>query len=87
MKQPINEIKRMQQLSGIIKESQLNEEVSPELTNEEKAYLEDKIEKFLNNTVFNSDIVANDNEEFSPTREEKAIQYIIDTLEDRIAYY
>jgi hypothetical protein len=32
MKKPINEIKRMQQLAGIIKESQLNEKQIPDFT-------------------------------------------------------
>jgi hypothetical protein len=87
MKQLINEIHRMQQLAGVVNEGQLNEDVSPELTSEEKVYLEKEIEQFLNTALFSSDIVANDSPDFSPTKEERAIQYIIDTLTDRISRY
>jgi hypothetical protein len=83
-KQFIVEAKRMQQLAGV---KQLNEKSSPELTREEKIYLEDKIEEFLNKSLFSSDIIANDSPDFSPTREERAIQFIIDTLTERISYY
>ena len=64
-----------------------NENESPQLTDQEQAYLEDKIEEFLNNALFNSDIVSDDSEDFNPTREERAIQFIIDTLKERISYY
>lgn len=81
---PINkEIKRMQKLAGI----QLNENQSPELTNEEKIYLENEINKFLNRSLYDSDILVRDSEDFNPTLEQKAIQFIIDTLEERISYY
>ena len=83
-KQFIIEAARMQQLAGV---KQLNEESSPELTKEEKIYLEDKIEEFLNKSLFSSGIVANDSPNFSPTKEERAIQFIIDTLTERISYY
>ena len=79
----MNEFKRMQKIAGI----QLNENQSPELTDKEKIYLENEIEKFLNNSLFSSDILHRDSEDFNPTLEEKAIQFIIDTLQDRISYY
>jgi hypothetical protein len=81
MKTQLNEIRRMQKLAG------LKENQSSELTPEEMNYLENEIEKFLNNSLFDSDIVANDSEDFNPTREERAIQFIINTLEERISYY
>lgn len=68
-------------------EGKLNENQSSELTNEEKIYLESEIEKFLNNSLFNSDILARDSEDFNPSLEEKAIQFVIDALQDRISYY
>jgi hypothetical protein len=80
-KQFITEAQRMQKLAG------LKENQSPELTSEEMTYLETEIEKFLNSSLFNSNIVANDSEDFKPTREERAIQFIIDTLKERISYY
>lgn len=84
MKKQLNkEIKRMQKLAGI----QLNENQSPELTNEEKIYLENEINKFLNRSLYDSDILVRDSEDFNPTLEQKAIQFIIDTLEERISYY
>ena len=46
MKQPINEIKRMQQLAGIISESQLNEEDNA--ATEEK--VQDSVEKAINSS-------------------------------------
>ena len=63
------------------------ENESPQLTDQEKSYLGDEIEKFLNNSLFKSNIVADDNEDFNPTREERAIQFIIDDLTERISYY
>ena len=45
MKQTLNELKRMQKLAGV-----LNENVSPQLTQEEKVYLESEVEKFLNSS-------------------------------------
>ncbi len=81
----------MQMLAGIITESEykarLNENLSPELTQEEKIYLEDKIEKFLNTSVFNSNILGDDSEDFDPTKEERVIQFIINSLSERISYY
>ena len=77
------EIQKMQKLAGI----QLNENQSPELTNKEKLYLETELEKFLNNSLFNSDILDRDSEDFDVTLEEKAIQFMIDHLEERISYY
>ncbi len=82
MKKQLNEVKRMQKLAGV-----LNENEAPQLTQEEEVYLEGEVEKFLNSSLFNSEIVANDSEDFNPTREELAIQYIINTLQERISYY
>ena len=65
----------------------MNKKTSSELTHEEKMYLETSIEKFLNNTLFNSDILVGDSDEFSPTKEELAIKFIIDSLQERISYY
>jgi hypothetical protein len=65
----------------------LNENESPQLTDQEKNYLNGGIEDFLRDTVFNTDILANDSEEFNPTKEERVIQYIIDDLKERISYY
>jgi len=78
------------QLKQIIKEeisNVLNENESPQLTDQEKKYLRGGIEDFLRDTVFNTDILANDSEEFNPTKEERVIQYIIDDLKERISYY
>ena len=70
---------------GTIKEESRSE--SPELTDEEQVYLEFEVENFLNKSLFTSDILADDSEDFNPTREERAIQFIIDTLQERISYY
>lgn len=61
-------------------------ETSPELTKDEMIYLNAEIENFLNNSLFNSDIVTNDRGDFDPTREERAIKHIIDILQDRVDY-
>ena len=71
---------------GIIKEEE-NKNESPQLTDQERNYLDGEVEKFLNNALFNSDIVADDSEDFNPSREERAIQFIIDALKERISYY
>ena len=68
-------------------EGTINENESPQLTDQERNYLDGEVEKFLNNALFSSDIVADDSENFSPTREERAIQFIIDALKERISYY
>jgi hypothetical protein len=65
----------------------LNENQSPNLTNDEKIYLENKIEEFLNSSLFNSEILDRDSEDFEPSLEEQAIQFIIKSLQDRISYY
>ena len=78
------------QLRKLIKEEiskVLNENESPQLTDQEKKYLRGEIEDFLRDTVFNTDILANDSEEFNPTKEERVIKYIIDDLTERISYY
>ena len=78
------------QLRKLIKEEiskVLNENESPQLTDQEKKYLRGGIEDFLRDTVFNTDILANDSEEFNPTKEERVIQYIIDDLTERFSYY
>jgi hypothetical protein len=73
----------MQKLADI----QLNENQSPELTNEEKIYLESEVNKFLSSSLYNSDILVRDSEDFNPTLEQKAIEFIIKTLENIISYY
>lgn len=65
----------------------MNKKISSELTYEEKMYLETSIEKFLNSTLFNSNTLVDDSDEFSPTKEELAIQFIVDSLQERISYY
>lgn len=65
----------------------LSEEEAPSLTDKEKNFLESKIEEFLSNSLFKTDILSNDSDEFSPTKEEKAIQFIINSLKERISYY
>ena len=65
----------------------LHENQSPNLTNDEKIYLESKIEEFLNSSLFNSEILDRDSEDFEPSLEEQAIQFIIKSLQDRISYY
>lgn len=74
------EVNRMQKLAGI-------KNVPLELTNEEKVYLENEVEKFLNTSLFSSDILTRDNGDSEISLEEKAIQFIIQTLKDRISYY
>lgn len=88
------EVNRWQKLAGIsLQENKeeiskvLNENESPQLTDQEKKDLRGGIENFLRDTVFNTDILANDSEEFNPTKEERVIQYIIDDLTERISYY
>jgi len=56
MKTQINEIKRMQQLSGIIKESQMNEEAVPFA--EWKQALKDFIEENLTNDYAELEMLA-----------------------------
>jgi len=86
MKKSLNEeVKRLQKLADLLNENERLE--SPSLTPEEEQYLEFEVEDFLNKSLFNSDIVANDSDEFSPTREQRAIEFIIKTLQDRINYY
>ena len=82
MKKQINEVERMQELAGILKENE-----GQTLTNEEKTELESKIEKFLNEAIFSSNFMHRDNENLSPTLEEQAIKFIIDNLSERISYY
>jgi hypothetical protein len=58
------------------------------LTQEDKLYLETELETFLNKSLFSSDIVLRDTESnFEPSLEEQAIQYIIESLQNRISYY
>jgi hypothetical protein len=76
------EIKRMQELAGVLKENE-----SPDLTDKEKINLESKLEKFLNSAVFSSSMMDRDEGEFEPSLEEQAIQFIIKSLQDRISYY
>jgi len=67
--------------------SKISEENQPTITDEDKTFLEGEIEKFLSNSLFNSKILDNDSEDFSPTLEEQAIKFIIDNLQERIDYY
>jgi hypothetical protein len=48
------------------------------LTRDETLYLEDKLEEFLNTTIFSNPIVE---------KEEETIKYIIESLKNRISYY
>jgi hypothetical protein len=73
-KQLINEVERMQQLAGMLKE----EEQEQPLTREEMVQLESDVENFLNEAVFSKDIVS---------KETLAIEFIIDSLKNRISYY
>jgi hypothetical protein len=74
MKNLINEVERMQQLAGMLKE----EEQEQPLTREEMVQLESDVENFLNEAVFSKDIVS---------KETLAIEFIIDSLKNRISYY
>lgn len=74
------------QLNPLNEGKLLQEKSSPELTKDEMIYLNAEIENFLNNSLFNSDIVTNDRGDFDPTREERAIKHIIDILHDRVDY-
>lgn len=76
----LQEVSRMQQIAGI-------NENSNGLTDENKQYLEREIESFLNNSLYNSDLLSGDDENDNPTLEEQAIRFIIQTLEERIDYY
>jgi len=77
-----NEIKRMQQLASVT-----NEGIDPlfSLTDQEKTYLKNRTEAFINTAVLNSDIVANDFEYMSPAKEKAAIQFIVDILKAKIS--
>jgi hypothetical protein len=74
MKKLINEVERMQQLAGMLKE----EEQEQPLTREEMVQLESDVENFLNEAVFSKDIAS---------KETLAIEFIIDSLKNRISYY
>lgn len=76
------EIKRMQELAGVLKENE-----SSDLTDKEKLYLESKLEEFLNKSLFSSKIMDRDEGDFEPSLEEQAIQFMIKSLQDRISYY
>jgi hypothetical protein len=71
----------MQQIAGVNENSNSNG-----LTDENKRYLEGEIESFLNNSLYNSDLLSGDSEDNDPTLEEQAIEFIIQTLEERISY-
>ena len=60
---------------------------SSELTDENKKYLETQVEDFLNDSLYNSDLLSGDDENDNPTLEEQAVRFIIQTLEERIDYY
>jgi hypothetical protein len=73
MKKLINEVERMQQLAGMLKEEQ-----EQPLTREEMVQLESDVENFLNEAVFSKDIAS---------KETLAIEFIINSLKNRISYY
>ncbi len=58
-----------------------------ELSNEDKIYLENKLEKFLNEALFDSDLLKDDFDFEGTSLEEKAIRFLIKSLNDRIDYY
>ena len=58
------------------------------LSNEEKIVIDSKVEKFLNEEIFNWSIISEDMEvEVDESIEEKVIKEIIEVLKNRINYY
>lgn len=58
------------------------------LSNEEKIIIDSKVEKFLNEEIFNWNIVSEDMDiEVDESIEEKVIKEIIEVLKNRINYY
>lgn len=58
-----------------------------ELSKENKIYLENKLNEFLNETLFNSDLLKDDNEDLEITLEEQSFKYLIELLNEKIEYY
>ena len=58
------------------------------LSNEEKIVIDSKVEKFLNEEIFNWIIISEDMDiEVDESIEEKVIKEIIEVLKNRINYY
>jgi hypothetical protein len=58
------------------------------LSSEEKIVIDSKVEKFLNEEIFNWSIVSEDMDiEVDESIEEKVIKEIIEVLKNRINYY
>ena len=58
------------------------------LSNEEKVVIDSKVEKFLNEEIFNWNIINEDMDiEVDESIEEKIIKEIIEVLKNRINYY
>ncbi len=58
------------------------------LSNEEKIVIDSKVEKFLNEEIFNWSIISEDVDiEVDESIEEKVIKEIIEVLKNRINYY
>ena len=58
------------------------------LSNEEKIVIDSKVEKFLNEEIFNWSIISEDMDvEVDESIEEKVIKEIIEVLKNRINYY
>jgi hypothetical protein len=72
------EFLKMQKLAGLITENQAGGNNNESLTNDEQLRLESALEQFLNKVIFSTDIV---------NKEEEAIEFIIQSLKDRISYY
>ena len=72
------EFLKMQKIAGIITENQESENNAESLTRDEQLRLESALEQFLNEIIFSTDIV---------NKEEEAIEFIIQSLKDRISYY
>jgi hypothetical protein len=73
MKQNINEVKRMQQLAGVINENQLNE-FEPDV---DVAELElQKIQNYLGDEIFNT-VLGGDEQAFREWMEKNIIQPVL----------
>ena len=72
------EFLKMQKIAGLITENQASGNSNESLTNDEQLRLESALEQFLNKIIFSTDIV---------NKEEEAIEFIIQSLKDRISYY
>jgi hypothetical protein len=84
-KQILNEqFHRMQKLAGILKENQ----TSPELTEEELSYLDDVLQEFLEEKIYqHPTLLEDDSEDFETTKEARVIYALIGMLEEMSSYY